>query len=81
MECQCPCHYTRGACFCTCGKPCPCHPDDGFHMCLNGAVYGPCGDENCTGVCTDTDDCEMPEGCCALSLPAGKLEETRQETR
>lgn len=43
---------------------CPCgHPLGGDYACLNGLIYGPCGDENCTGVCDDThgtcaaDDC------------------------
>ena len=68
--CECPCHYTVGACFCTCKEravsfeTCPCHVNDGFYMCINGAVYGPCESEVCGGICIDVNDCESPEGCC-----------------
>jgi hypothetical protein len=47
---------------------CPCgHWTGGDYMCLNGRIYGPCGDANCTGVCDDTygrctsDDCACEE--------------------
>lgn len=33
---------------------CPCgHDMGGDYMCLNGLIYGPCGDDNCGGVCED----------------------------
>jgi len=44
---------------------CPCHANDGFDLCFNGGVYGPCEWEECGGVCIRIDDCESPEGCCA----------------
>lgn len=34
---------------------CPCgHATGGDYQCLNGSIYGPCGDNNCYGVCDDT---------------------------
>lgn len=43
---------------------CPCgHWTGGDYMCLNGRIYGPCGDENCTGVCDDTHGYCRTDGC------------------
>lgn len=34
---------------------CPCgHPLGGYYMCIGGAIYGPCEDEYCGGVCEET---------------------------
>lgn len=45
-------------------KECPCgHPLDGFYMCLNNRIYGPCTDENCGGVCDDTHGICKAENC------------------
>lgn len=43
---------------------CPCHANDGFYMCANGVVYGPCEYEACGGLCVDVDECKAPAGCC-----------------
>ena len=43
---------------------CPCGhgPDD---ICLNGLIYGNCGDENCSGGCDpDAGKCQSLPGCC-----------------
>jgi hypothetical protein len=53
------------------GAPwCPCaHGED--DLCLNGAIYGPCGDENCGGGCDpDYGTCRSLPGCCDARLPA-----------
>lgn len=38
-------------------------------MCIDGTLYGPCGDDNCGGVCTHYGQCQCPgcewENCCA----------------
>jgi hypothetical protein len=43
---------------------CPCgHWTGGDYQCLNGLIYGPCGDENCGGVCDDTAGVCKSDGC------------------
>lgn len=44
---------------------CPCgHGED--DICLNGAIYESCGDENCGGSCSDEGgQCRSLPGCCA----------------
>ncbi len=44
---------------CVCG-----HPDDGFYMCIDGFIYGPCEYEHCGGICTDIAECGYRPGCC-----------------
>jgi hypothetical protein len=46
-------------------KRCPCgHWTGGDYMCLNGSIYGPCGDDNCGGVCDDTaGTCREDDNC------------------
>lgn len=42
---------------------CPCgHGED--DICLNGVIYGSCGDECCGGSCVDVDQCLSLPGCC-----------------
>lgn len=56
--------YLKGRCPRCLGDPeAPDHPchcglmgDD--YMCINGIVYGPCGDEHCGGVCVIDGDCD-----------------------
>jgi hypothetical protein len=48
------------------GCPCGHGPDD---ICLNGLIYGSCGDGNCGGGCTDTGTCQHPPGCCDPAFP------------
>lgn len=45
-------------------RPCPCgHGPD--LACLNGRVYGPCGEASCIGPCADTyGRCKSLDGCC-----------------
>jgi hypothetical protein len=50
------------AAYCPCGHG----PDD---LCLNGLIYGSCGDENCGGGCTDVDTCKVLPGCCGEGRP------------
>lgn len=47
-------------------EACPCgHRTGGDYACLNGLIYGPCGHENCYGVCDDTHGvCKSLPGCC-----------------
>lgn len=43
---------------------CPCgHWTGGDYQCLNGRIYGPCSDTNCTGVCDDTHGRCSADGC------------------
>lgn len=53
------------------GRRCPCgHPLDSEgtpdeYTCLNGLIYGPCGEDNCYGSCADTyGRCKSLDGCC-----------------
>lgn len=41
-------------------RECDCGYDGEWTACCNGAVYGPCEDENCGGVCEYKGDCECP---------------------
>ncbi len=45
--------------------PCPCgHDLGGDYACLNGRIYGPCGEESCIGPCSDTYGyCKSLDGC------------------
>lgn len=61
--------------------PCPCHADDGFYVCADGAVYGPCEYDACGGICKWTADCENPEGCCGASLYPEQFEEAEAEAQ
>ena len=38
-------------------EECRCGLDGERRGCVDGAVYGPCGDENCGGVCEYESDC------------------------
>lgn len=43
---------------------CPCGHDED-DICLNGLIYGNCGDENCGGGCDpDAGACRSLPGCC-----------------
>lgn len=50
---------------------CACGFGDGdWVACVDGRVYGPCGDARCTGVCEEQGPCE-----CACHGAAGLLED------
>lgn len=52
---------------------CHCGLNEDDQMCIEGRVYGPCGDVNCGGVCVYEDDCPCschrppaPTPCCDM---------------
>lgn len=50
--------------WCGCG-----HWTGGDYRCLNGRIYGPCGGDNCTGVCDDTNGtCREDDSCACEQL-------------
>lgn len=50
---------------CPCGHPLDMDGDPDQYGCLNGRIYGPCGDSCCNGICDDTAGfCQDADGCC-----------------
>lgn len=50
---------------CPCGHTLDEDGEPGLLMCLNGSIYGPCGDEFCGGICDDSHGtCKSLDGCC-----------------
>lgn len=50
---------------CPCGHPLDPDGDPDQYGCLNGLIYGPCGDGCCYGRCSDSHGtCKSLDGCC-----------------
>lgn len=50
---------------CPCGHPLDEDGDPDQYGCLNGLIYGPCGESVCYGRCADSyGRCRSAEGCC-----------------
>ena len=47
---------------------CACDLDGDWQACCDGAIYGPCEDDNCGGVCEYKGDCT-----CSCHRPADVL--------
>jgi hypothetical protein len=54
-------------------RPCPCgHGPD--LACLNGKIYGPCGNESCDTPCDDNyGRCKTLDGCCDPESNVGRV--------